>query len=194
MNKLLLGAAVATLHITPVVVLVKREDVVKRILPTATAFTAREVHLSAADAHRLHETLNWGPDDGVVTFYTGWKDTDAVGALSFIRVDTPHGPIEIAVGFGADGAVSRVEVTKATVETKAWVLEAVRSGVLDRYAGLKPGVGADLQMLAKVPALPGGTEAYRGKVGRMAAFMLEQIDKGVARAIVAYGWFYRPSA
>ena len=194
MNRLRVAALVAALHITPTVVLVKREDAVKRILPTATAFTAREVHLSGADAHRLHEALDWGPDDGVLTFYTGHTDAAAVGALTFLRVDTPHGPIEVAVGFGADGAVTRVEVTKATTETKAWVVEAVRSGVLDRYAGVKPGMGNDLRALAKVPALPGGAAVYRGKVGRMAAFMLEQIDKGVARALVIYGWFYRPSA
>jgi len=81
-------------------------------------------------------------------------------------------------------------VTKATTETKAWVLEAVRSRVLDGYVGLTP-AAVDVQKLAKAPALPGGTEAYRGKVGRMAGFMLEQIDKGIARALVAYGWFYR---
>jgi hypothetical protein len=190
MTKLLLIAAVALLHITPTVVLIKREDAVKRILPTATSFTAREIHLSASDAHRLHETLDWGPDDGVLTLYTGRTDRDAVGALVFMRVDSPHGPIEVAVGFNPGGAITQVAVTKATTETKAWVLEAVRSRVLDGYVGLAP-AGIDVHRPAKTRALPGGTEAYRGKVGRMAGFMLEQIDKGVARALVAYGWFYR---
>ncbi len=190
MTKLLLSAAVALLHITPTVVLIKREDAVRRILPTATAFTAREIRLSDADAHRLHEALDWGPDDGVLTLYTGRNDRDVVGALVFMRVDTPHGPIEVAVGFNPGGAITQVAVTKATTETKAWVLQAVRSGVLDGYVGLTP-ARADVQRLVKTPALPGGTEAYRRKVGRMAGFMLEQIDKGVARARVAYGWFYR---
>lgn len=185
MNRLLLpGAVLALLHITPIVVLVKREEAVKTILPAATAFTAREVHLSKADAHRLHEALDWGPDDGRLTFYAGRTASTAVGSLTFIRVDSPHGPLEVAVGFGANGAVLRVEVTKATVETKPWVLEAVRSGVLDRYAGLKD--------VGRGPALPGGAESYRGKVGQMAGYMLEQIDKGVMRAVVTYGLFYRP--
>jgi hypothetical protein len=194
MNRLLVAALVAALHITPTVVLVKREDAVKSILPAATAFTAREVHLSGADAHRLHEALDWGPDDGLLTFYTGRSGASAIGALTFVRVDTPHGPLEVAVGFGPDGAVVRVEVTKATVETKAWVLEAVRSGVLSGYAGLKTGVTANLEAVAKTPALPGGPESYRGKVGQMAGFMLEQIDKGVRRAVVSYSWFYRTIA
>jgi hypothetical protein len=189
MNKLLLSAVAALLHITPTVVLIKREDAVKRILPTATAFTAREVHLSRADAHRLHEVLNWGPDDGVLTLYTGRRDRDAVGALLFMRVDSPHGPIEVAVGFNPRGAITQVAVTKATTETKAWVLEAVRSRVLDGYVGLTP-AGVDVPKLAKGAALPGGPETYRGKVGRMAGYMLEQIDRGVGRALVAYGWFY----
>jgi hypothetical protein len=191
MNKLLVGALVALLHITPTVVLVKREDAVKTILPTATAFTARDIHLSRTDAHRLHEVLDWGPDDGLLTFYIGKSGGVAVGALTFIRVDTPHGPLEVAVGFGPDGAVQRVEVTKATVETKPWMMEAIRSGVLDRYAGVKADPG-DVQAVAKAPLLPGGAASYRGTVGQMAAYMLEQIDKGVQRAVVAYGWYYRP--
>jgi hypothetical protein len=194
MNTLLLAAAIVLLHITPTVVLVKREDAVKSILPAATAFTARDIRLSGPDAHRLHEALDWGPDDGRLTFYTGRKGSVAVGSLTFVRVDTPHGPLEVAVGFGTDGAVLRVEVTKATVESKAWVLEAVRSGVLDQYSGLRSGMGADLQVVAKTPALPGGPQSYRGKVGQMAGYMLEQIDKGVQRAVVSYGWFYRGSA
>lgn len=194
MTQFLVGALVALLHITPTVVLVKREAAVKSILPTATAFTAEDIHLSRVDAHRLHEALDWGPDDDLLTFYTGRSGSDAVGALTFLRVDTPHGPLEVAVGFGANGTVLRVEVTKATVETKPWILEAVRSGVLDGYAGLKSGTGADLQAVAETQALPGGAESYRGKVGQMAAYMLEQIDKGVRRAVVAYGWFYRPRA
>ena len=190
MNTLLLIAAAALLHITPTVVLIKREDAVRRILPTATAFTAREIRLSGADAHRLHQALDWGPDDGVLTLYTGRTDRDAVGALVFMRVDTPHGPIEVAVGFNPNGAITQVAVTKATTETKAWVLQAVRSRVLDGYVGLTP-AGVDVRTLAKAPALPGGAEVYRGKVGRMARFILEQIDKGVTRALVAYGWFYQ---
>ncbi len=190
MNTLLLGAAVALLHITPTVVLIKREDAVRRILPTATSFTARDIRLSRADAHRLHEALDWGPDDGVLTLYTGRNNRAAVGALAFMRVDTPHGPIEVAVGFNPSGAITQVTVTKATTETKAWVQQAVRSGVLDGYVGLTA-ARVDLQKLAKAQVLPGGTEGYRGKIGRMPGFMREQIDKGVARALVAYGWFYR---
>ena len=193
MNKLLVGALVALLHITPTVVLVKREDAVKSCLPAATAFTAREIHLSRTDAHRLHEALDWGPDDGLLTFYIGKSAGAAVGALTFIRVDSPHGPLEVAVGFGPDGAVHRVQVTKATVETRPWVLETVRSGLLDRYDGIKADA-ADVGAIGKTPLLPGGLESARGTMGQMAAYMLEQIDKGVQRAVLAYGWYYRPAA
>ncbi|MGH7614206.1 MAG: hypothetical protein ACREMW_09250 [Gemmatimonadales bacterium] len=109
----------------------------------------------------------------------------------FMRVDTPHGPIEVAVGFNPRGAIAQVVVTKGTVESKAWLLEAVRSRALDGYAGLTP-AAVEAQNLTHAPALPGGMGTYRGKVGRMAAYMLEQIGKGVGRALVAYGWFYRP--
>jgi hypothetical protein len=183
MNKLLIGALLAALHITPVVVLVKREDAVKRILPDATQFTAREFHLSRPDATRLKQAVDWKPDNDVVTFYTGAGNDDAaVGALTFVRVDSPHGPLEVAVGFATDGSIRRVEVTKATVETKPWVLEALRAGLLGHYAGLKEN------------AEPTGAAALKDKVGSMPEYFAGVIDQGVARALAAFRLFYRPSA
>src|SRR5438309_203089 len=72
MNFLIRAAAIAAmLHITPIVVLVKRSDAVQALLPGADAYVAREVHLSGTDAHRLHETVDWSPEDGVLVFYGG---------------------------------------------------------------------------------------------------------------------------
>jgi hypothetical protein len=70
MKLLLLAGLTTLLHITPTVVLVKREDAVRRLLPDATEFTAREVRLSKADARRLSSAAAWTPSEGVVTFYT----------------------------------------------------------------------------------------------------------------------------
>src|SRR2546423_3674925 len=115
MNFLVRAAAVAALlHITPVVVLVKRPDAVQALLPRADAYTAREVHLSAADAHRLHEAVDWSPEDGVLVFYEGTAGSTWVGALEFVRVDTPHGPIEVAVGSTPRGAPRGVGATPST--------------------------------------------------------------------------------
>ena len=108
MNLVLRGAAIAAvLHITPAVVLVKRPDAVRALLPGADAYVAREVHLSDPDAHRLHELVDWSPDDGVLTFYNGKAGATVVGALTFARVDTPHGPVEVAVGFTPQGHSGR---------------------------------------------------------------------------------------
>src|SRR5256714_2826446 len=105
MNFLIRAAAIAAmLHITPSVVLVKRPDAVQALLPGADAYVAREVHLSGTDAHRLHETVDWSPEDGVLVFYGGTAGSTSVGALEFVRVDTPHGPIEVAGGFPPPGA------------------------------------------------------------------------------------------
>src|SRR5437879_8867526 len=126
MNWLIRAASVAALlHITPAVVLVKRPDAVQALLPGADAYFAREVHLSAADAHRLHAAVDWSPEDGVLAFYTGKAGTAAVGALEFVRVDTPHGPIEVAGGFTPQAAVRTGVATKATGAVRPWVIEAV---------------------------------------------------------------------
>lgn len=179
MIKLLSGAvAVALLHITPTVILVQRPTAVQALLPGASEFFAREAHLSDVDAHRLHEAVDWSPDDGVVTFYDGRAGERTVGSLMFVRVDTPHGPLEVAVGFTPQGAIRDVIVTKATVETRPWVVEAVRAGLAARYVGLKPG------------DIPAGAAAVEGRVGSLPHYMAEQVDKGVARALAAYGAFY----
>src|SRR3989475_4834286 len=173
------AAIAAVLHITPVVVLVRRSDAVQALLPGTDAYFAREVHLSTPDAHRLHKAVDWSPEDGVLTFYVGRTGSAAVGALEFVRVDTPHGPIEVAVGFTPQGAVRGVVVTKATVEMKPWVLEAVAAGLTDHYRGLKPGGEA-----------PGGAGGIASRVGNLAAYVAGEVDKGVARALAAYGAFY----
>ncbi len=171
-------AAAALLHITPTVVLVKRADAMRALLPGATQYLEREVHLSDADAHRLHEAVDWSPDEGVVVFYTGTQGERAVGSLVFVRVDTPHGPVEIAVGFDPAGRVAGVVVTKATVETRPWILEALGAGLAERYKGLT------------ARDAPAGAAAVKDKVGSLPAYMAGQVDKGVARALAAYGAFY----
>lgn len=179
MNWLIRAVVVAALlHITPAVVLVKRPDAVQALLPGAEAYFAREVHLSDADAHRLHEVVDWSPEDGVLAFYTGRSGSTTVGALEFVRVDTPHGPIEVAVGFKPDGRVRGVIVTKATVEMKPWVLEAVAGGLTDRYRDLKAG------------DTPAGAAALTGRTGNLAVYIAGEVDKGVTRALAAYEAFY----
>lgn len=176
MKTLMLGAAAAVLlHITPTVVLVTRSDAVAKLLDGSERFTARDVHLSAADNRRLRDAAGWTPADGVITFYLGKHQDRVKGVVVFIRVDSPHGPLEVAVGFDPAGAIQGVEVTKATVETKPWMVEALRAGLTDHYRGNGDAAAA----------------AIKEKVGTMAVYMAELVDKGVAHADAAYRLFYR---
>lgn len=180
MKTLLIGAiTVALLHITPTVVLVKRPDAVARLLPGAEQFAARELHLSSVDSRRLHDAAGWEPADGVLTFYIGKRQQQEAGALIFMRVDSPHGPLEVAVGFETNGTIRGVEVTKATVETKPWVTEALRAGLASQYRGLA------------IDAAPRGAATVKSKVGAMPAYMAELVDKGVMHAAAAYRLFYK---
>jgi hypothetical protein len=115
----------------------------------------------------------------VITFFLGKRADRVEGVLVFMRVDSPHGPMEVAVGFDKAGAIRGVEVTKATVETKPWIVEALRAGLRDQYRGLASG------------ASPAGAAAVKGKVGTMAGYMAELVDRGVAHAGAAYRLFYR---
>lgn len=183
MKTLFLGVVTAALlHITPTVVLVKRQDAVSRLLPGADQFSAREVHVSSADSRRVHDAVGWEPPDGMVTFYVGKRQDQVTGALMFMRVDCQHGPLELAIGFEPQGTIRGVEVTKATVEMKPWVLEAVGAGLTNHYRQLKPG------------DTPNGAAAIAGQAGDLAVYIAGEVDKGVARALAAYGAFYTGSA
>ena len=180
MKTLVLGAVLAALlHITPTVILVKREDAVAKLLPGAERFAARELHLSSADSRRLHDAVGWEPPDGVVTFYLGKRQNQVTGVLLFMRVDCQHGPLELAVGYDPKGTIRGVEVTKATVEMKPWVLEALRAGLTDVYKGLDPS------------EKPTGADRVKPRIGAMPGYMAELIDKGVMHAAAAYRLFYR---
>jgi hypothetical protein len=180
MKTLLLGAAAAALlHITPTVILVKRQDAVSHLLPGADQFTARELHLSSADSRRLHDAVGWEPPDGVVTFYIGSHQNQVTGALIFMRVDCQHGPIELAIGYEPTGTIRAVEVTKATVEMKPWIVEALQAGLTNEYRGL-----ANSQA-------PSGAAKVKPHIGTMPGYMAELIDKGVMHANAAYRLFYR---
>ena len=179
MKTLLLGAAAAVLlHITPTVVLVKRQDAVNRLLPGADQFAAREVHLSSTDSRRVHDAVGWEPPDGMITFYVGKHQEQVTGALMFMRVDSQHGPLELAIGFDPRGTIRGVEVTKATVEMKPWVLEALRAGLTDAYRGLT------------LDQAPAGAATVKPHIGAMPGYMAELVDKGVMHAAAAYRLFY----
>ena len=179
MKTLLLGAVTAALlHITPTVILVKRQDAVAHLLPGADQFAARELHLSSADSKKLHDAVGWEPPDGVVTFYVGKHQDQVSGALIFMRVDCPHGPIELAIGYDTRGTIRGVEVTKATVEMKPWIVEALQAGLLNEYRGLA------------VAQEPAGAEKVKPRIGAMPGYMAELIDKGVMHGAAAYRLFF----
>jgi len=183
MKQVLASALIATLlHITPTVVLVKRTDAVKQLLPDAEQFFMRQLHLSKTDGDKLGKDAdNWSPPDGELTFYIGKESGKEVGVIEFVRVDTPHGPIEVAVGFGMDRTVRQVIVTKATTETKPWVLEALGANLTGTYRGLK------------LTDTPDGADVIKAKTGDLPVFIAHLIDQGVFRAIVAYRDFYATS-
>ncbi len=180
MKALVLGAVTTVLlHITPTVIMVKRQDAVSHLLPGADQFTARELHLSSGDSKKLHDAVGWEPPDGVVTFYVGKHQDQTTGVLIFMRVDCQHGPIELAIGFDPRGAIRGVEVTKATVEMKPWIVEALQAGLTEPYRGMTVGQA------------PRGAEKVKGHVAAMPQYMAELIDKGVMHANAAYRLLYR---
>jgi len=126
--KLVLAAAAlgAAAHPTPKVVLVKHADFIRQTLPSAKQYFLRTVSIGKQDLAAIRQAGDFTPADPDVQFFLGQGEGGAtVGVVLFQQVDTPHGPIEVGLTFGPNGAVAHAMVTTATVETKPWVLEAV---------------------------------------------------------------------
>ena len=91
--------AVALLHITPAVTLVKRPDAVHALLPGADAFVARDIHLSDRDAHRLHETVDWSPADRSGRLFLPLSAT-AQALRNVINTSDAETKIVVLTGYG----------------------------------------------------------------------------------------------
>lgn len=144
MAALLLGVH----HPTPTVVLVQQADAIRTSLPGAKQFFVRTVTIGKDDLARIRQDTEFSPEDPSIKFFLGkGGDGATTGVVLFPQANTLHGPLEVALAINPDGTVASATVTKATVETKPWVLEAVRSGILEKCRGRK--YGDDLGNLVK---------------------------------------------
>jgi hypothetical protein len=176
----LLGAAA---HPSPKVVLIKHADYIRQTLAGAKQYFVRTVDIGKQDLAAIRQKSDYTPDDPDVQFYLGQGDGGApVGVVLFQQVDTPHGPLEVGLTFGPDGALSRAGVTTATVETKPWVQEAIATGLMEKFTGMKPGDDPSKAL--------GGVQ---GKLGGMPQYMAELIATAVGRGMTLYATLYKGS-
>lgn len=134
---LLVGAA---RHPTPTVVLVKQTDVIRTALDGAKQFFVRKVTIGKEDLAKIRREVDFSPEDPDLSFYLGKSaDGKLVGVTLFPQVNTMHGPIEVGLTLKPDGTIASAVVTQATVETKPWVEEAVASGLMKRFQGMRYG-------------------------------------------------------
>ncbi|MGD8496215.1 MAG: hypothetical protein PVF05_08470 [Gemmatimonadales bacterium] len=175
---IVMGAAV---HITPTVVIQKQADVIRATLP-ADAYFVRTVKVGKEDMKRIEEAGGVKLKDPEVKFYVGKSSAGEVqGVVLFPQVNTQHGPLEVGLTLAPDGTLSRAIVTKATVETKPWILEAVKTGFLDEFQGAPVGQRSS-EALAKLEgAKPGKLPEYMGKIA------LRAVDQGAVLYTTLYG-------
>jgi hypothetical protein len=159
-------------HITPVVIMRKQADVIRASLPNAARYTETTVHIGKPQLQEIVQRGHFTPDTDEVKFYAGLDASgQTLGTVLFPQFDTMHGPIEVGVAIGPDGAVTNVMVTRATVEMKPWVLEAERSGVLSHLIGVKNGPPKAIS---------------EGVLGGMPGYMADLIAKVTYQALALY--------
>jgi hypothetical protein len=170
---LLVGAA---RHPTPTVVLVKQTDVIRTALDGAKQFFVRKVTIGKDDLAKIRREVDFSPEDPDLNFYLGKSgDGKLVGVTSFPQVNTMHGPIEVGLTLKPDGTIASAVVTQATVETKPWVQEAVASGMMKRFQGMR--YGDDVKRALGPLA---------GKIGQMPYWEAEVIAAAVQQGLVLH--------
>lgn len=176
-----LGAAS---HITPTVVLQKQADMIRTTLP-ADQYFLQTVQVGKDDVRRIQDAGGFELKDPEVKFYVG-RDTDGqvLGVVLFPQVNTRHGPLEVGMTVAPGGRVTKVVVTKATVETKPWIQKAMETGFLEEFEGAPAG-DASPRALARLQS---------GQTGRMPEWMGEVAIQAVERGAVLYRTLYSASA
>jgi hypothetical protein len=183
---LVAAALSSATHPTPKVALVNHADFIRQTLggEGATQYFLRTVSIGKRDLATIQKISDFTPDDPDVPFYLGQGHGGApVGVVLFQQIDTPHGPLEIGVAIGPDGAVTAADVTTATVETKPWVQEATAAGLMKVFVGVR---GSDDARKALA--------TFDRKLDGMSAYMSELIATAVGRGLVLYGTLYKGSA
>jgi hypothetical protein len=171
---LLVGAAS---HPTPTVVLVKQTDLIRSTLNGATQFFVRKVTIGKDDLARIRKEVDFSPEDPDLSFYLGKTGAGKlVGVVLFPQVNTVHGPIEVGLTMRPDGSIASAVVTKATVETKPWVEEALASGLLKRFQGLR--YGDDVKRAVG--------QLSPGQIGQMPYWEASVIAAAVQQGLVLY--------
>lgn len=180
----LVGALGAAAHPSPKVVLMKHADFIRNTLSGAKQYFVRTVDIGKQDLAAIRQASDYTPEDPDVQFYLGQGDGGApVGVVLFQQVDTPHGPLEVGLTVGPDGAITKAMVTTATVETKPWVQEAVATGLMDHFTGMRAGDNPRKAL-----------GSVQGKLGGMPEYMAELIATAVGRGMVLYSTLYKGSA
>jgi hypothetical protein len=175
------GLAAAARHITPTVVIEKQADVIRSALPGATQYFLKTVEIGKRDMKTLKEEAGFEPESPEFKFFYGEDASGTVlGVVLFPQVNTHHGPFEVGLTVGPDGAVRSVKVTKATVETKPWVKEAASPEFLADFKGLTAGR----------PATRALERLHAAKLGEMPTFAGEQVARAVVKGLELHRVLY----
>lgn len=176
------ATAAADSHITPTVVLTEQADVIRRTLDDADNFFVRTVQIGREELARIRDEISFELEDPGYDFYYG-EDSDGqlVGVVLFPQANTrQHGRVEVGLTMDQNGVVLSAIVTKATVETKPWVTEAVRAGLMEGFVGMRHGDDTEraLDRLAS------------SNLGSMSSFFAEVTAEAVQRGLIVYDALY----
>ena len=171
-------------HITPMVVLTKQADVIRRTLDDADDFFIRTVEIGRNALASIREEVSFKLEDPEYDFYYGTNAAGrVVGVVLFPQANTQHGPVEVGLTVDRDGVVVSAIMTKATAESRPWVTKATEAGLMEGFVGMRHGDDPER-------ALDGLSSS---ELGSMPFFLAEVTAEAVKRGLVLHNALYASS-
>ncbi len=180
---LMAATTAAAPHITPMVVLTKQADVIRRTLDDADDFFVRTVEIGRNALASIREEVSFKLEDPEYEFYYGTNAAGVVGVVLFPQANTQHGPIEVGLTLDGNGVVTSAVVTKATAETRPWVTAAVEAGLMEGFVGMRHGDDPERAL----------NRLQSSELGSMPSFFAKVTAEAVKRGLVLYDALYASS-
>jgi len=125
-------------HAGKQVVLLKKEEALKQMLPAGAKVAQRKERLALEKAEKVKKEFGVKLDDGVYTYYIARdkKSGMAIGAAMITEIEYLHGEVSLAIGIDTKGNVTKAAILSVNEKYLQDLKSSVGTGYLRQFEGV----------------------------------------------------------
>ncbi len=125
-------------HAGKQVVLLKKEEALKQMLPAGAKVAQRKERLALEKAEKVKKEFGVKLDDGVYTYYIARdkKSGMVIGAAMITEIEYMHGEVNLAIGIDAKGNVTKAAILSVNEKYVPDMKASVGTGYLRQLEGV----------------------------------------------------------